>query len=77
MYGYLKTKTDGKYFVIRNYISMFSSQFFDTILFSMLGLYGIVHNLIHIMIVSYGIKIAGILLSTPFIFYAKKIVRKS
>lgn len=76
MYGYLKTKTNGKYFLLRNYISMFSSQFFDTILFSFLGLYGIVHNIYHIMIVSYGVKIIGILLTTPFIFYAKKIVKK-
>ena len=77
MYGYLKTTFDGKHFVIRNYISMFSSQLFDTILFSFLGLYGIVHNLTHIMIVSYAIKVAAIVLSTPFIYYAKKLVKKS
>jgi len=76
MYGYLKRKMHGQYFIIRNYISMFSSQLFDTILFSFLGLYGIVHNITHIMIVSYGIKIAAILLSTPFIYYAKKIITK-
>ncbi len=76
MYGFLKKKMDGKHFMLRNYISMFSSQLFDTILFSFLGLYGIVHNITHIMIVSYGVKIAAILLTTPFIYYAKKIVRK-
>jgi len=77
MYGYLKTKTDGKYFIVRNYISMFSSQLFDTILFSFLGLYGIVHNITHIMIVSYGIKMVAIFLTTPFIYYAKKVIHKS
>lgn len=77
MYGYLKKKADGKYFVLRNYISMFSSQLFDTIVFSFLGLYGIVHNISHVMVVSYGVKVAGILLTTPFIYYAKKIVKKS
>lgn len=76
MYAYFKAKTNGKYFLLRNYISMLSSQFFDTILFSFLGLYGIVHNINHIMIVSYCVKIIGILLTTPFIFYAKKIVKK-
>jgi len=76
MYGYLKKTSNGKYFIIRNYISMFSSQLFDTIIFSYLGLYGIVHNINHIMVVSYIIKIAAILLSTPFIYYAKKVVRK-
>ena len=77
LYGYLKKTMDGKYFVLRNYISMFSSQFFDTIVFSFLGLYGIVHNITHIIVVSYAVKIVAILLSTPFIYYAKKIVKKS
>lgn len=77
MYGFLKKKADGKYFVLRNYASMFTSQLFDTILFSFLGLYGIVHNISDIMVISYGIKIAGVLLSTPFIYYAKKVVKKS
>ncbi len=77
MYGFLKKKTNGKYFILRNYISMFSSQLFDTILFSFLGLYGIVHNISHVMVVSYMVKVAGILLTTPFIYYAKKVVKKS
>lgn len=77
LYGFMKKRFDGKYFVLRNYLSMFSSQFFDTIIFSYLGLYGLVHNINHIMIVSYGIKVAAILLSTPFIYYAKKVVKKS
>ena len=75
MYGYLKTKVNGKYFLLRNYVSMFSSQFFDTILFSFLGLYGIVHNITDIMIVSYAVKIIGIMLATPFIIFAKKFVK--
>lgn len=76
MYGYLKKKADGKYFIIRNYISMLSSQLFDTILFSFLGLYGIVHNITHIMVISYSVKVAAIFLTTPFIYYAKRIVKK-
>jgi len=77
LYAFIKKRFDGKYFVLRNYLSMFSSQLFDTILFSLLGLYGIVHNITHIMIISYCIKVIAILLSTPFIYYAKKLVRKS
>lgn len=76
MYAYVKKKMDGKYFVLRNYISMLSSQLFDTILFSFLGLYGIVHNIIHIMSISYFIKVIAIILTTPFIYYAKKIISK-
>ncbi len=77
MYGYLKTKADGKYFVLRNYISMLSSQFFDTIIFSFLGLYGLVHNISHIIFVSYAIKVVAIFLTTPCIYYAKRFVKKS
>ncbi|MGZ6251004.1 MAG: queuosine precursor transporter [Candidatus Chromulinivorax sp.] len=76
MYAYVKKKMDSKYFVLRNYISMLSSQLFDTILFSFLGLYGIVHNIIHIMSISYLIKVIAIFLTTPFIYYAKKIISK-
>lgn len=77
LYAFMKKRCNGKYFILRNYLSMFSSQLFDTILFSFLGLYGIVHNMMHIIIVSYGIKVVAILLSTPFLWYAKKIVKKS
>jgi len=76
MYAILKKRMNGNYFIVRNYISMLSSQLFDTILFSFLGLYGIVHNIFDIMIVSYSIKVAAIFLTTPFIYYAKKIITK-
>lgn len=76
LYAFTKKKADGKHFVFRNYLSMMSSQLFDTILFSFLGLYGIVHNIMHIMIVSYAVKVAAIILSTPFMYLAKKIVKK-
>jgi len=77
LYGFMKKHCNGNYFVLRNYLSMFSSQLFDTIIFSYLGLYGLVQNIHQIMIVSYGIKVVAILLTTPFIYYAKKIVKKS
>lgn len=76
MYGYLKKHSNGKYFIIRNYISMLSSQLFDTILFSFLGLYGIVHHITDIIVMSYSVKIVAIILTTPFIYYAKKIVTR-
>jgi len=72
LYAYLKLQTDGKYFVLRNYASICSSQLFDTILFSFLGLYGIIENIWHIIIVSYAIKIIALFLITPWLMYAKK-----
>lgn len=72
LYAFTKKITAGRFFILRNYLSMFSSQLFDTILFSTLGLYGIVHNLWHIIFVSYLIKVIAILASTPFMLLARK-----
>ena len=72
LYDFIKNHTRGRFFILRSYISMFSSQLFDTILFSYLGLYGIVNNITHIILISYLIKIAAILLSTPFMILAQK-----
>ncbi|NBV40507.1 hypothetical protein EBR77_01565 [bacterium] len=72
-YGILFKKLDGKYFVLRNYFSMLSSQLFDTVLFSFLGLYGIVHSITEIIIVSYTIKAVNIILTTPFLLVVKSI----
>ena len=77
LYAYAKEKTDGKFFILRNYLSMFTSQLFDTLLFSFLGLYGIAHNIGHIIVVSYGIKVAAVLLATPFMYLAKRIIKKN
>lgn len=77
LYAYLKLITNGKYFVARNYLALGVSQALDTILFSYLGLWGIVNNIQDIMIISYAIKILAILLSTPFLFFAKRLIHQN
>jgi uncharacterized integral membrane protein (TIGR00697 family) len=67
LYAKLKKKLAGRYLVIRNIITIGLCQLLDTVLFSYLALYGIVDNIDNIIIVSYSIKIAAIILSTPFI----------
>lgn len=76
LYAYMRRKTNDRFFVARNYLSMCSSQLFDTILFSFLGLYGIMDNIVHIMIVSYALKLVAIGLTTPFLISAKRVVSK-
>ncbi|MFI5333443.1 MAG: queuosine precursor transporter [Candidatus Babeliales bacterium] len=61
----------GRYLVLRVIISLSISQFLDTVLFSYLGLYGIISNITHIIIVSYTIKLTSILLSSPFVALTK------
>jgi len=76
IYGYLKNITQGKYFTLRNYFSLCLSQFIDTILFSFLGLWGIVANLTNIIILSYTIKLLTIAFMTPFLLFAKNIIQR-
>lgn len=65
LYAQLKRICAGNYLVGRNYISLSCSQFLDTVLFSFLGLYGIVENIWHIIFISYIIKMAAITIATP------------
>lgn len=76
LYGYLKNKTNGSYFVLRNYFSICTSQLLDTILFSFLGLYGIVANLWHIIFISYIIKLIAMVALTPWLLVTKQYIKK-
>ena len=74
LYGIIKKMTHGKYFVARNYFALTISQFVDTVLFSFLGLYGIVANISDILILSFSLKLIAIVLMTPFLMMARKIL---
>lgn len=52
-------------------IALIVSQFLDTSLFSLVGLYGIVASLVDIIIVSFIVKLAVIFCFTSFIKWAK------
>lgn len=76
LYSTLKKLSSGRYLIARNIITLSASQLLDTILFSYIGLYGIVDNIGEIIIVSYAIKLAAIALAMPFIALSKKIVSR-
>ena len=76
LYGAIKKKWQGRFLVGRNYLSIAVSQLLDTILFGFLGLYGLVDSLGQILVVSYCIKLAAIMLAGPFIALSKKIIVK-
>jgi len=69
-FGWLKGKLP-----IRVAISLLCSQLLDTVLFSFLGLYGIVESVFDIMIVSFAIKCLIIFTSTPFVAFSKRLVK--
>lgn len=76
LYAYVRKRTNDNYFVARNYLSMCSSQLFDTILFTFLGLYGVMTNLLDLIIISYILKLLAIGLTTPFLVIAKKTIEQ-
>lgn len=67
LYGFLKTYWKNRFLLVRNYASLVITQLLDTVLFTMLGLYGLVDNVWHVILVSYTIKVCAIAITTPFI----------
>jgi uncharacterized PurR-regulated membrane protein YhhQ (DUF165 family) len=56
-----------------NALSLSLSQFLDTVLFSMLGLYGIVSAITEIILVSYSIKLLAIANTLPWSLMNKRL----
>lgn len=75
VYGFLKHTLSDRFLIIRNYGSMLVSQLVDTILFSILGLYGIVDNIGEIIIVSYSVKVIAIAIASPFVALSRSIIK--
>jgi queuosine precursor transporter len=75
LYGFLKKTLKDRYIIFRNYASIAFCQLLDTILFSFLGLYGIIDNIWEVIIISYVIKLASIIIATPFVGMSRKIYK--
>lgn len=75
LYRIFRTWIPQRYALIANYSSTAISQAVDTILFGILGLYGIMHNLHEIILVSYAIKMITLVSTTPFIITTRIIYR--
>lgn len=76
VYGFLKRICADRFLIIRNYGSMLVSQLVDTVLFSFLGLYGIVDNIGEIILVSYCIKVVAIGIASPFVALSRIIIKQ-
>jgi uncharacterized integral membrane protein (TIGR00697 family) len=73
-YGFLSKIWGNRSLVLLNIISVSICQLLDTVLFSFLGLYGIVSNIWQIILISYSIKLITLLIAAPFISLAKKVI---
>ncbi len=67
LYGKLTHLFAGRYFVVRNYITVSLTQFLDTLIFTFLGLAGLVTDLWSIVWVSFSIKLVVIFFEAPMI----------
>ncbi|KKP36138.1 MAG: hypothetical protein UR26_C0001G0182 [candidate division TM6 bacterium GW2011_GWF2_32_72] len=71
-YGWLQKAFSNKHIIFRNIMSLSLVQFIDTVLFSFVGLYGIVGNIGQLIVFSYLIKLITIGLETPVLGLTKK-----
>lgn len=76
LYRYLKKLFQGNYLLMRTSIALICSQLLDTIMFTYLGLYGIVAQPVQVIIVSMIIKLLAIAATAPFIMIAKKCIAR-
>ena len=77
IYSLLIRKWGRKAFIFRLCGTGLISQLADTVIFSFLGLFGIIHSLIHVMIVSFLIKGIILMITAPFLGLAKYAYRSS
>ncbi len=72
IFAFLKNHSN-RSFVFRTAISLTISQFLDTLLFSFIGLYGLVASMIDIILISFLIKLIVIFLITPLVKWGKAV----
>lgn len=73
LYNKLKLALNSRFFILRNYLSLTTSQFVDTFVFSFIGLYGVVESMTNIIIFSYIAKLITVLLSAPLVYLLKQL----
>ncbi len=73
LYGVLREKLPQFSMILTSGATMCISQLLDTVLMSMLGLYGLVEAITEIIIVSYGIKLVAIANTLPWSFVTRRL----
>ena len=72
-FAWLKTRFSGNSFAQRVGLSLLLSQLVDTILFSIIGLYGIVESVFDIILISFFVKCLMIACSTPLVAFSRRL----
>ena len=74
-FGWVKKRMKRTPFALRNFLTLLSSQLLDTILFTFLGLYGIIEPILDILIASFLIKLCAIFALSPLVHLSKKWIK--
>jgi uncharacterized integral membrane protein (TIGR00697 family) len=72
LFSRLKTLFNGGNLPVRVLISLLLTQFVDTVLFSFLGLFGLVAHIFDVIVMSFCIKSLVIITSAPLISFSRK-----
>ena len=75
LFGWIKKRLPRVPFFVPFALAAVVSQFLDTVFFSTVALYGIVHSLRDIILMSYTVKILTVLTIAPFTLLVKKLMR--
>jgi hypothetical protein len=73
-YGLLKKIPGNLPLSYRNFLSLSVSQFIDTVLFSFLGLYGVVASLFDVVFISFLLKVVITLCISACLFFSKRLI---
>lgn len=74
VFSFLKSKMKNTALVWRNAISLTLSQLLDTVLFTLIGLYGLVDSLLEIIVISFILKMVVISVLSPLTAFAKRLM---
>lgn len=76
IYGWVKKHFPRLNFIVLNYCCLILSQLFDTILFTFLGLYGLIDSVFDVICISFLLKVLIVFCFTPITVLAKKFLPK-
>lgn len=76
LYNRLSVFFNQRYLYVINTSALLISQLADTVLFGIFGMYGLVHSIVPVMIMSYTIKVLCILIGTPLTSIRYSFARK-
>jgi uncharacterized integral membrane protein (TIGR00697 family) len=71
LFSFLQKIFDGKYLSMRIGISLFITQFIDTVCFSFFGLYGLVDSIFDVILLSFLVKCVIISCSSFFVLLGR------